>query len=484
MEEAVPDLQRLAAEIRNEADRVVVVGAGGATLAPWVFAGAFAPVAGFPRLSVLDSTEPSAVAAAVAEIDPVRTIFVVSSRSGATLETNLLFDLLFEHAARDLGEAAGRRFLVVTESGSALATAAGKRQARTVFPADARTPADFAALSHFGLLPAALAGIDVGELLGRARRMAEACRAPGSANPGLLLGAALGAEALAGRDKLTLSFGPPVTRFGSWIEALVAAATGKDAKGIVPVDGEPIGTPEVYGSDRLFAQGDTAGSEETAAGHRLATLVEHGHPLAGFVLHDALDLGAEIFRWEFAAVVAARILEVNPFDEPDLGDARDRASRILAGGAPEPSVAAAEGPAAFEGLLAAIRPGDYLAITAFLPERPPISAALEALRLAVRKSKRVATTVGFGPRFQHVAGQLHKGGGDNGVFLQLTSEPATAVPIPGRPWGFEKVFAAQADGDLEALLALGRRAARVRLAPDLERGIADLTAAVGRERSA
>ena len=481
MPEVVPDLERLAAELRDEADRLVVVGAGGATLASRVFAEAFAPAEGFPRLSVLDTTEPSAVAAAVRELDPARTLFVVASRTGATLETNLLFDVLFDHAESALGEAAGARFLAITEAGSALATEAAKRKVRAVLAAEPRTPADFGALSHFGLLPLALAGVDVAEFLARAGRMAEACRAPGAENPGLLLGAALGAEALTGRDKLTLSLGAPIRPFGAWIEALVAGTTGKDGKGIVPVDGEPLGPPEAYGEDRFFVRCETAGLEETAADHRLATLVEHGHPLAGFVLQDSLDLGAEIFRWEFAAAVAAKALGVNPFDEPDLADARNRASRILSGGAPEPSVAAAEAPGALQRLLAETRGGDYFAILAFLPERPGVAAALEALRVAVRRARRVATTVGFGPRVQHAAGQLHKGGAKNGVFLQLTSEPAGSLEIPGRPWGFQTVLAAQADGDVEALQARGRRVARIRLGSDVESAVADLTAAVGQE---
>jgi len=408
----------------------------------------------------------------------------VASRTGSTLETGLLFDVLFERAGRRLGDAAGQRFVVVTEPGSALSTEAGRRRVRAVFPADSRTPGDFSALSHIGLVPAALAGIDVTELVARAQRMAEACRAPGAENPGLLLGAALGAEAAAGRDKLTLSMAAPLGRFGTWIEALLSAATGKDGKGIVPIEGEALGPPPLYGFDRFFVRCQTAGTEGSPDDQALATLVEHGHPLAGFVLRDSLDLGAEFFRWEFAAAVAARRLAVNPFDEPDLADSRSRASRILAGSPPEPAVAEREAPGTFAELLGTIRPGDYFAITAFLPEDPPVVAALEELRLTVRRTKRVATCLGFGPRAQHVAGQLQKGGPNRAAFLQLTGEPEKSLPIPGRPWGFEDVFAAQADGDLEALLARGRRVARVRLGEDAVRGIEDLTAAASREVAA
>ena len=485
MTELVPGLEKLAAAIRTEADRVVVVGAGGAALAPWALAGILEPAEGFPALSVLDTTEPSAVAAAVGGFDPARTVFVISSRTGAILETNLLFDVLFEKASKALGEAAaGQRFVAVTEPGSALATEAGKRRARAVIPADPRTPSVFGALSPFGLVPAALAGRRIRDVLDRAGRMAEACRAPGTENPGLLLGAALGAEAAAGRDKLTLSAGREVRGFARWLEALVGSATGHDAKGIVPVEGEPLGAPDVYGSDRVFARFELAGAPDAAADQRLATLVEHGHPLLGFVLRDELDLGAEIYRWQFASAVAGRLLAVNPFDESDQADVRNRASRILAGGSLEPAAAAASADGGFARLLASIRPGDYFAISAYLPETPDAAAAIEALRLAVRGSKRVATTAGFGPRVQYAAGQVQKGGPPRGASLQLTAAAAADLPIPARPWGFGTVFAAQADAELEGLVARGRRAVRVRLGADPASGIAGLTAAVARESAA
>jgi transaldolase / glucose-6-phosphate isomerase len=485
MAESLPALQQLAAELRAEADRVVVVGAGGAALSAELYAGAFPPVEGFPRLSILDSTEPSAVAAAASALDPARTVFVVSSRTGSTLETSLLFDFLWDAAVRRLGdEAAARRFVFITEQGSALATEAAKRRARALLPADPGTPAVFGPLSSFGLVPAALSGWNVGEVLERARAMAEACRTSGAENPGLLLGAALGAEALGGCDKLTFCGTAALRPFETWIEALIASATGKEGKGIVPVGGEPLGGPEVYGSDRFFARLELADAPDTDADHRLATLVEHGHPMAGFVLKDPLDLGAEIFRWQFAAAVAGRMLAVNPFDEPDLADGRARISRILSGSAAEASVGEAASADAFSRLLASIRSGDYLAISAFLPQRPSIEGPLEVFRLAVRKARRVATTLGFGARGEHIAGQLHKGGTARGAFLQLTGQPAGDVAIPGRPWGFATVFAAQADADLEALSARRRRAARVFLGADLEKAITGLAASVERESAA
>jgi hypothetical protein len=485
MTDGIPALQKLAAEIRTEADRVVVVGAGSAALSAEIFTGAFPPIEGAPRLSILDSTEPSAVAAAAVELDPARTIFVVTSRTGSTLETSILFDFLWDFAVRRLGdEAAGRRFVVVTEEGSALATEAAKRRARGLLPADRGTPSIFGPLSNFGVVPAALAGWNVGEVLERARAMAEACRTPGAENPGLLLGAALGAEALGGCDKLTFCGSRALRPFETWVEALIASATGKEGKGIVPVAGEPLGGPEVYGSDRFFARVETADEPDTDADHRLATLVEHGHPMAGFILKDPLDLGAEVFRWQFAAAVAGRMLAVNPFDEPDLADGRARVSRILSGSAPEATVTEAAMADAFPNLFASIRSGDYFAISAFLPQRASIAGPLEVLRLAIRKARRVATTLDFGARAAHVAGQLHMGGTGRGAFLQLTGPPSDDLAIPGRPWGFATVFAAQADAELEALAARRRRIARVHLGADLQKAIAGLAASVEREAAA
>ena len=475
-----PDLGRLADGLRSEADRVLVLGSGNAAFSARAVAELFPPAEGFPALSVLDTTVPSAVAAAAEAHDPARTLFVVASRTGSTLEANLLFDFFFDRASKALGGAAGSRFLAVTEAGSALDTEATRRRVRAVVPAEPRAPGAFGGLSQFALVPAALVGADVEEIAARAARMAEACRTPGAENPGLLLGAALGAEALAGRDKLTLSLASAIAAFGPWLEALVSFATAKEGRGIVPVVGEPLGPPAVYGSDRFFVRADAGDAEDPEAGHLLASLVEHGHPLAGFLWRDALDLGAEMFRWQFAAAVAARLLGVNPFDEPDARDARDRANRVLAGAAPE---AEAGGAASLGELLSTTSPRGYLAIAAFVAEAPAAAAALEGLRVAVRRTRRIATTAGFGPAVEQALGQLHQGGPD-GAFLLLTGPPGAPVAIPNRPWDFGRVLEAQADGVFEALQARGRRVARVRLAGDPAEGIAALAAAVGPEVAA
>jgi hypothetical protein len=482
LSEQAKDLVALAREARGEADLVIVLGSGGPARAVRLLAEALTPVEGFPSLSVLDTTEPSAIAAAAAGDDPARTLYVVASRAGAILETNLLFDFFFDHAQRALGDAAGRRFLVVTEKGSAVETAAVKRKVRAVLPTEPRAPGAFGSLSQLSLFPLALAGADVARLAEAAARMAEACRTPGLENPGLALGAAIGSEALAGRDKLTLSASAPIRSFGPWVEALVGGSLAKDGRGVIPVTGEPLGTPAEYGGDRVFVRAGIGEAGEDEADQRLATLVEHGHPFAGIVIRDPLDLGAEMFRWQFAVAIAARLLGISPFDDAEARDARDRASRRLAGTAGEPEPAE-DGPSALRRLLGPLGPKGHLAITAYLPERPEIASALAGLRVAVRAAKKIATAAGFAPAFERAAGQAHLAGPD-GSFLQLVGPPAASLSIPGRPWDFGQVFRAQADGDWDALRTRGRRAARVSLGADPAAEIAALAASVGSEVAA
>jgi transaldolase/glucose-6-phosphate isomerase len=482
---ALSKLEEFVEGVRGGTDRVLVLGAGGPGRIARLFARTFGSSEGFPVVDVLDATEPSVVAEAAASSDPRRTVYVVSSRSGTAIEPNLLFDYFYDAAGRHLGDRAGERFVVITDPGSALEKAAGARRVLRIFPGDPHCRGSFGALSNFGLVPAAFLGVDVRELVRRARRMSEACRAGAAENPGLLLGAALGAEALAGRDKLTFSMGKPAEHFGSWLESLIAETTGKEGRGIVPVEGEPLGRPDSYGSDRFFVRYEGKGGEDAVAAGRLASLVENGHSLASFVVQDALDLGAEMFRWQFATVVAAHLLGVNPFDRPESPEGQDRANAILSGAAEAPATPppGVDGDR-LSGLLASLRPGDYFAILAYLPESAEIETALQAIRVRVRDARKVATTIGFGPRFQEAAGNLHKAGANTGVFLQLTREPAEAEAIPDRPWGFGEVLAAQAAGDLAALEARGRRVARVQLPKESLEGLRELGAAVDRALAA
>jgi hypothetical protein len=306
--------------------------------------------------------------------------------------------------------------------------------------------------------------------------MADSCREDSpEKNPGAALGAAMAALALEGRDKLTFSVGPPVDRFGMWAEQLIAESTGKEGKGILPVEGEPLGPPEVYGEDRFFVRIGPA--RDSDAEQKLAQLEKAGHPVARLDVADAVDLGAEMFRWEFATAVAGALLGINPFDQPNVQEAKDRTNEILSGRAPSEGETEATSPAE---LVDSLRPGDYFAITAYIPSSPENEDRLVRIRLPVRDGRRVATTVGFGPRFLHSTGQFHKGGPDTGVFLQITTAPAASVPIPGHPYGFERVVAAQAAGDLAALRSRGRRALSLRLASDPAQELDALAAALSR----
>jgi transaldolase/glucose-6-phosphate isomerase len=481
MMEALPDLGRFVSQAIPETDRVVVLGMGGSSLAPLVFSESFVRPTGYPSLEILDSTDPAQIAATAAASDPRRTLFIVSSKSGTTLEPNIFFDYFYDRVQRSLGSAAGGHFVVITDPGSALEKEAARRKVRRVFPGDARIGGRYSALSNFGLVPAALAGADVGELLRRARAMAESCRRQAPENPGLRLGAAMGTLALAGRDKLTFSAGPPSGRFGMWIEQLVAESTGKEGKGILPVEGEALGPPEVYGQDRFFVGlGRQSRGEE--AGGVLDSLHRAGHPVAFCPVTDALDLGGEMFRWEFATAVAGKLLGINPFDQPNVQEAKDRTVELLSGASRvesrQPSVSDGGDPNALRSLLDSLRPGDYFALMAYIPSTRENEERLNRIRLKARDAKKVATTVGFGPRFLHSTGQLHKGGPDTGVFLQITAAETSDVPIPGKPYSFGQVIAAQAAGDLAALKSRGRRGLRVhidRIGPGLE----ELDAAVG-----
>jgi transaldolase/glucose-6-phosphate isomerase len=475
MEAGVPELRAFAAEASRGADRVVVLGMGGSSLAPLVFSDSFPPAPGAPRLEVLDSTEPASVLAVLRGGPASRTIYVVSSKSGTTLEPNIFFDFFYAEAQKELGDSAGERFVVVTDPGSALEKEAARRRVRRIFPGDPRIGGRYSALSNFGIVPAALAGIDVEGLLRRAREAAAACRKTGRDNPGLVLGAAIASLALAGRDKLTFDVGPPVGRFGMWTEQLVAESTGKEGKGILPVEGEPLGGPADYGRDRFFAAIRRASDED--GWRHLGRLVSAGHPAARDAVEEAIDLGAEMFVWEFATAVAGRVLGINPFDQPNVQEAKDKTNEILdGGGAAKASGGIDSGE--ISTLLASIRPGDYFAVMAYVPSTEEHELLLTETRLRVRDAKRVATTVGFGPRFLHSTGQFHKGGPPSGVFLQVTAEPRERVPIPGRPWGFAEVVAAQAAGDFAALHSRGRRAATVHLGPDVAEELRELDRAV------
>ena len=420
-------------------ERIVLLGMGGSSLAPEVLAMMF----GGKALTVLDTTHPEAVLAVEKEGDLRTTLFIVASKSGGTVETLSHFAYFFDKV-RDASQ-----FVAITDPGTPLEALARSKGFRRVFLNPADIGGRYSALSFFGLVPAALIGADLDTLVDSAEEMACASAGcvPSTGNPGLQLGALMGEAAKAGRDKLTLILPNEMAALGPWLEQLIAESTGKESKGIVPVEGETPGPPEAYGSDRLFV---SLGVE---------TALE---PSVVLPLEGVAKLGAEFFRWEFATAVAGHVLGIHPFDQPNVQEAKDATRRLL-----EEEAISREPYDDLGALLERVRPGDYLAIQAYLPRTPENSTRIQASRMRLRDHLRVATTIGFGPRFLHSTGQLHKGGPPTGVFIQVVDEPSVDLPIPGKPYTFRRLLDAQSTGDLQALRARGRRVARVRLS-DLE----------------
>jgi transaldolase/glucose-6-phosphate isomerase len=500
MHDHVAPITRFAQEIRREDVRhVVLLGMGGSSLAPEVFQATQGAKRGYPELIVLDSTHPRAIRSVEEGIDLAHALFIVSSKSGGTTET-LSLAAYFWRKAQSLTGAPGRRFMAITDAGSPLEALARARGFRRVFEGRADVGGRFSALSVFGLVPAALVGVDIHRVLDGSWAMMDGsvAHASGPDNPALTLGASLGELALAGRDKLTISTSKGLAALPSWIEQLVAESTGKDGKGILPVVDEPLGSPAAYGPDRhfvhIFLLGDEP-AEETG----LADLERAGHPV-GRIQVDHLHLvGQEFFRWEVAVAAAGSILGVHPFNEPDVQAAKELARQAMeAGGAsaavqrgPEARAAVADagGPAGGDGSgmravpvdntnelaehlgrwLESASPGDYIGVQAYLPHDDPTHEALQAIRLALRDRTRLATTLGYGPRFLHSTGQIHKGGPNKALFLQIVDDPVDDLAIPETEHSFGKLIRAQAVGDAMALVQRGRRVMRV----DLGRGGSD-----------
>jgi len=472
---ALSEIAAFAEEIRKAGIRkFLLFGMGGSSLASDVLSLVF-PIPDF-RFSILDSTDPAQVAGAAKDFPPPETLYIVSSKSGGTAEVNAMLAYFWE-----LAKGGGSRFIVITDPGTSLEKLARERGFRKVFLADPTVGGRFSAFSHFGLVPAALMGIDLNRLLGRAIWMAAQCRAdvPAARNPGLVLGAVLGEAALQGRDKLSLIADLPVCSFGAWLEQLITESSGKQGRGIIIVDGEPLVGPESYADDRLFVYLRQSGKFEAA----ITGLRAAGHPVLEFLIPDSYSLIPEFYRWEFATAIACHILGVNAFDQPDVQDNKERTKvKITAysqcgeleegkavwekGGAriysPSP-VQGADLGEVFSHFLATARQHDYVAINAYLPCNEETFAALTQIRLAIRAKTGCATMVGFGPRFLHSTGQLHKGGPGTGLFLQITADPLEDLEIPGQDMTFGTLQRAQALGDYEALVARGRPILRVHL---------------------
>ena len=473
-------------EIRHEGmTDVVLLGMGGSSLAPEVMRSILGRAEGFPALHVVDSTDPAQILSVERAIDFRRTMFLVASKSGSTLEVNILKQHFFHRAVQELGAAeAGRHFVLTTDPGSKLEQVAKEEGFRAIFPGLLTVGGRYSALSNFGLVPAALLGADPGMLLDRAREMAERCTSSAPDNSALDLGAVLGELALAGRDKPTLIAPPGIASFGAWLEQLVAESLGKEGKGIIPIEGEAPGTSDAYGSDRVFIQIRSAGEPDSAADALVEQLQHAGHPVVRIEWADRHSLGAEFFRWEFATAVAGAVMGVNPFDQPDV-EAAKIVTRRLAGEYEKTGSLADDEPPLDEktmaGLLRQLKQGDYFAVLAFIEMSAAHRDALDAIRVLVRDRWKVATTVGFGPRYLHSTGQAHKGGPGSGVFLVITCDDSEDVPVPGQRYSFGTIKRLQARGDLEVLGSRGRRVLRVHLR-DVTSGLRDLHAIIDRAR--
>ena len=486
----VDELRAAAEDVRQAGfTDALLLGMGGSSLCPEVLRATFGRSAGWPELHVLDSTDPAQIRTVEKTLDLPRTLFIVASKSGTTLEPNIFKQYFFERMRETAGAAeAGRRFVAITDPGSQMQRVAEADGFRRVFFGVPSIGGRYSALSDFGMAPAAIMGLDLARFLGRAAGMTRACAAsvPVEENPGAVLGIVLGVLARHGRDKVTLVASPAIDRLGAWIEQLLAESTGKDGTGLIPVDREPLGMPDVYGADRLFVYLRLGQTPDARQDDAVQALEGAGHPVVRIAVDDPYDLGAEFFRWEFATAVAGSVLAVNPFNQPDV-EASKLATRRLteqfekSGGLPPAATVRVSDTnlvAVLRNHLGKVGAGDYVALLAYVEMSDAHERELQAIRRAIRDKHRVATCVGFGPRFLHSTGQAYKGGPNSGVFLQITCDDAADVPVPGQKFTFGVVKAAQAQGDLQVLVERGRRALRVHLGKDVRGGLAALRAAV------
>jgi transaldolase/glucose-6-phosphate isomerase len=495
MEEQLDILSNFAAEVRAAGLRHVVhMGMGGSSLAPLVFQRTFAPAGDALPLTVLDTNDPATILKIEREVPIADTLFIIASKSGTTAETLAFKDYFYPKVKAHKGDRAGENFVAITDPGTPLANLAQAQGFRRTFVNFPDVGGRYSALSYFGLVPAALMGIDISELLIRALRMMHACTpsVPVHDNPGVVLGAVMGELARRGRDKVTFFMPEPFDTLGIWLEQLLAESTGKEGTGLLPVAGEPLSDPSMYGKDRLFVhirlRNDV--SDESEGG--VHALREAGQPVVTIVMDDCLDMGQEFFRWELATATIGAILEINAFDQPNVQESKDRTNHLLkelsqTGKLPEYAPTLNEGPLRFyaaqrsesarnllRDFFTQIRPGDYISLQAYLTETTETDSSLQAIRMLLRDSLHVATTLGYGPRFLHSTGQFHKGGPNTGLFLQLTADDVEDAPIPGAPYTFGTFKRAQALGDLDTMRKHGRRVVRVHLGTDVAQGLAAL----------
>jgi transaldolase/glucose-6-phosphate isomerase len=496
------DFQKLADEIRKENfTDILLLGMGGSSLCPEVLGKTFGQIKGFPRLHVLDSTDPAQVKAFENRVELSKTLFIVSSKSGSTLEPNIFKQYFFERTKQTVGaEKAGSRWIAITDPGSKLEKVAQADKFRYIFPGVPNIGGRYSALSNFGVIAAAVMGLDVTKFLDRAEEMVQACAAsvPVELNPGVMLGVILGTAAKAGRDKLTIIASPEISDLGAWLEQLVAESTGKQGKGIIPVDREQLSAPEAYGNDRIFAYLRLESAPDADQDAKVTALEKAGQPVIRVVVNGTYDLGQEFFRWEIATAVAGSIIGINAFNQPDVEASKVETRKLTSeyeksGSLPseqpiheqagiklfaDPKNASALGKGNLADYLRAhlnrIKTGDYFALLGYIQMNDAHEARMQEIRHAVRDAKEVATCLGFGPRFLHSTGQAYKGGPNSGVFLQITCDDAKDLPVPGVKYTFGIVKAAQARGDFQVLADRGRRALRIHLGKDVEVGLSEL----------
>jgi transaldolase/glucose-6-phosphate isomerase len=508
MREQVETISSFVEEVRRAGFKhAVLLGMGGSSLCPDVCRATFGAVPGFLELHVLDSTVPASVASVERAVYLLHTLFVVSSKSGGTAETLSFYKYFYERLAELKGERAGENFIAITDPGTSLEKLAREKNFRRVFHGQADIGGRYSALSNFGMVPAALMGIDVREFLGLAERMVQACgpSVPARDNPGMTLGTTLAEAARLGRDKVTLVSSPGIASFADWAEQLLAESTGKEGKGLVPVAHEVLGEPGVYGNDRVFVYTKLASQPDGDFERKLQALEKAGHPVIRVDVETTTSLSQEFFRWEVATATAGALMGINPFDQPNVQESKDNTSRLLgqfrAQGklVEEARVAETEGvgfycdattrsrlekmmppqapPTAADYLaafLAQAGAGDYLALLAYVDASSGHKAVLKAMRMRLRDALRLATTMGYGPRYLHSTGQLHKGGAASGLFIQITADDGEDLPVPGEPYSFSVLKQAQALGDLKSLQSKNRRVVRCHVGKAVQAGLDQL----------
>ncbi len=462
MNACIEELQAFVHLVKDRGIRdVVLLGMGGSSLGPEVLRASFGSRRGFPRLWVLDSTIPGRVRQVTEAIDPARSLFILASKSGGTIEVLSLFAYFWELVHQAPGHQGGEQFIAITDSGTGLEKLAATYRFGRVFTSPADIGGRYSVLSYFGLVPAALMGIDVAQLLARAAMMGRICQvqAPLAYNPGADLGATMASLAQAGRNKVTIIASPQIAAFGLWAEQLLAESTGKEGTGLIPVANEPGVSSKAYGQDRLFVYLRLKNDQNRSLDQQVATLARQGHPVLTLTLQDRYDLGGEFFRWEVATAVAGHLLGIQPFDQPNVQESKANTTRVLktvrsTGKLPKQTIVT-PAQAAVQ-LKRHCRPGRYVAILAYTPPSPKMEQALRALRCTLVAHHHVTTTAGYGPRYLHSTGQLHKGGPKGGVFLQLIDQMSPDLTIPGAAYTFAMLARAQAAGDIQALHAHGR----------------------------